>query len=86
MPKLPGMKALPWMRVMWALQIIAAGFQELAPHERKQAREIASRIYRDRRLSPKDRQNLMKLARTAGRGAVRGVRKGGVTGLRGKRR
>jgi hypothetical protein len=80
------MKALPWMRVMWALQIIVAGFQELDPHERKLARDIASRIYRDRRVSQKDRQHLTRLARKAGKGAARGVRARGLTGLRGKQR
>ena len=65
---------MPWMRVVWALQIVVAGFQELEAHERKQAREIAQRVYRDRRLHPKDRQNLMQLAKKAGRGAARGAR------------
>ena len=68
------MKALPFMRIVWLLQIVLAGFQELEQHERKQAGEIARRAYRDRRLNAKDRDNLVKLARKAGRGAVRGAR------------
>ena len=58
------------------LQTVFAGFQELEAHERKQARAIAQRVYRDRRLSPKDRQHLVQLAKKAGRGAVRGARGG----------
>lgn len=60
------------------LQMVFAGFQELEAHERRQAREIAKRVYRDRRLEPKDRQHLVKLARKAGRGAARGARGGGM--------
>jgi hypothetical protein len=78
MPKLPGTKLTPWGRILWMLQIIFASFQELEQHERKQAREIAQRIYRDRRVSPKDRQHLMHLAKKAGRGAARGARGGGI--------
>ena len=60
------------------LQIVFAGFQELEANERKAAREIAQRVYRDRRLSPKDRQHLASLAKKAGRGAARGARGGGL--------
>ena len=60
------------------LQIVFASFQELEAHERKQAREIAQRIYRDRRLSPRDRQHLVTLAKKAGRGAARGARGGAI--------
>jgi hypothetical protein len=60
------------------LQIVFAGFQELDAHERKQARAIAQRAYRDRRLSPKDRQHLVGLAKKVGRGAARGARGGGL--------
>jgi hypothetical protein len=60
------------------LQMVFAGFQELESHERRQARDIAQRVYRDRRLSPKDRQNLVQLAKKAGRGAARGARGGGL--------
>jgi hypothetical protein len=60
------------------LQIVSAGFQELEANERKAAREIAQRVYRDRRLSPKDRQRLVGLAKKAGRGAARGARGGGL--------
>ena len=71
-------KVTPWGRILWMLQIVFAGFQELEQHERKQAREIAQRIYREHRLHPKDRQNLVKLAQKAGRGAARGARGGGL--------
>ena len=60
------------------LQIVFAGFQELEAHERRQAREIARRVYRDRRITPKDRQHLVQLAKKAGRGAARGARGGGL--------
>ena len=76
---------LPWTRVLFALQIVVAGFQELEAHERKLAREIAGRAYRNRRLSEKDRKHLMQLARKAGKGAAKGARGRGVTGLRGRR-
>lgn len=62
-----------------------SGIQELEPNERRQARAIAQRVYRDRRISPKDRQVLGQLARKVGKGAVRGVRGGGLTGLRRRR-
>jgi hypothetical protein len=51
-------------------------------YERKQARAIAQHVYRDRRLSAKDRQHLSQLAKKAGKGAVRGARGGGLTGFR----
>lgn len=76
------MRATPWGRVIWMLQIVFASFQELEAHERKQAREIAQRVYRDRRLDPKDRQKLTALAKKASRGAVRGARGGGLRGRR----
>jgi hypothetical protein len=59
------------------LQMVFAGFQELEAHERKLARDIAKRVYQDRRLSPKDRRHLMDLAKKAGKGAARGARGGG---------
>ena len=71
-------RASPWGRILWTLQIVFAGFQELEQHERRQAREIAKRVYHERRLSPKDREHLIRLAKKAGRGAARGVRRGGV--------
>ena len=58
------------------LQIVFASFQELEKHERQQAREIAQRVYRDRRVSPNDRKHLVNLAKKAGRGAARGARGG----------
>jgi hypothetical protein len=76
MPKL--MRATPWGRILWMLQIVSAGFRELETHERRQAREIAQRVYRDRRISPKDRQHLVRLVRKAGRGAARGARGSGL--------
>jgi hypothetical protein len=66
------------------LQIVFAGFQELEAHERRQAREIAKRVYRDRRLSAKDRKSLAQLAKKAGRGAARGARGGGIPSFRRK--
>jgi hypothetical protein len=78
MPGLPGKKLTPWGRALWMLQIVFASFQELEKHERKQAREIAQRIYRDHRVSPSDRKHLMNLAKKAGRGGLRGARGGGI--------
>lgn len=60
------------------LQIVFSSFQELEAHERKLARDIAKRVYRDRRITPKDRQHLVKLAKKAGRGAARGARGGAL--------
>lgn len=74
----------PWGRILWMLQIVFAGFQELEPHERRQARDIAQRVYRDRRIDSKDRQHLAALARKVGRGAARGARGRGFP-LRGRR-
>jgi hypothetical protein len=74
--RLPGMKLTPWGRVLWMLQIIYASFSELEAHERKLARDIAQRIYRDRRLDPKDRKHLTQLAKKASKGAARGARGG----------
>jgi hypothetical protein len=74
MPRLPGMKALPWMRLVWLAQIVMAGIQELEAHERRQARELAAKLARERRLSAKERQHLTRLARKAGTGAARRAR------------
>ena len=76
--RFPGAKLTPWGRILWMLQIVFASFQELEQHERKQAREIAQRIYREHRITPKDRQHLVKLARKASRGAARGARGSGI--------
>ncbi|MEA2496215.1 MAG: hypothetical protein QOJ29_4126 [Thermoleophilaceae bacterium] len=84
MPRL--MRATPWGRILWMLQIVFSSFQELDATERKQAREIAQRAYRNRRLDAKDREKLVGLAKKAGRGAARGVRGGGMSGLRGRKR
>jgi hypothetical protein len=64
---------MPWMRVIWALQIVMAGIQELEQNERKQAREIALHFYRDHRLSPGDRERIVRLARKVGTGAAKGA-------------
>jgi hypothetical protein len=77
------MKLTPWGRILWLLQIIYASFSELEAHERKLARDIAQRVYRDRRIDPKDRKHLAHLAKKASRGAARGAR-GGLP-KRGKR-
>ena len=66
----------PWMRVVWAAQIVIAGIQELEAHERKAARELTAKLARERRLSKKEREALMHLARKAGMGAARGARGG----------
>lgn len=68
---------MPWMRVVVALQIIMAGIQELEAHERRQAKDIAQRVFRDHELSRRDRDQLVRLAKKAGRGAVRRARPGG---------
>lgn len=82
MPRVPGMRTLPWMRVVWLVQIVMAGLGELESHERRQAREIAQRVYRDRRLDPRDRQRLFALGRKVSRGAARGARgRGGFGGF-----
>ena len=70
------------MRAVWLVQIVMAGIQELEVHERRQARDIAQRVYRNRRLDPKDRQRLLTLARKVGRGAARGARGRGLRGAR----
>jgi hypothetical protein len=75
---MPGSKLTPWGRILWMLQIVFASFQELEAHERRQARDIATRVYRERRITPKDRQHLIRLARKAGRGAARGARGGAI--------
>jgi len=73
---MPKLRLTPWGRILWMLQVVFAGFQELESHERRQAREIAKRIYRDHSLSPRDRDSLLQLAKKAGRGAARGARGG----------
>jgi hypothetical protein len=70
------MKLTPWGRILWTLQIIYASFSELEAHERRLARDIAQRVYRDHRIDPKDRRHLAHLAKKAGRGAARGARGG----------
>jgi hypothetical protein len=77
---------MPWMRVGLLVQIVMGGLQELTAHERREARAIAQRVYRERQLSANDRQKLMQLARKAGKGAVRGARSHGLSGVRGRRR
>ena len=65
------MKATPWGRLVWISQIVVAGIRELEPRERQHARELVRKLYRERRLSPKDRESLVKMARKVGRGASR---------------
>jgi hypothetical protein len=81
MAKLPGSKLTPWGRIFWMIQIIVAGIQELEAHERRQFREIAQRIYRERHVTAKDRKHLINLARKAGKGAARGARGGTLPGF-----
>ena len=76
MPRLPGTKLTPWGRIFWMLQIVYASFAELEAHERQAARDIARRVYNERRLDPKDRKRLAQLVKKAGRGAARGARGG----------
>jgi hypothetical protein len=76
MPRLPGMKAMPWMRLVWLAQIVMAGIQELEAHERKQARELVAKLARERRLSAKERERLTEFARKVGKGAARRARGG----------
>jgi hypothetical protein len=78
MAKLPGSKLTPWGRIFWMLQIVFAGIQELEAHERRQFREIVQRIYREHRVTPRDRKHLVNLARKAGKGAARGARGGAI--------
>ena len=65
------MKATPWGRLVWISQIVIAGIRELEPRERQHARELVRKLYRERRLSAKDREHLVKMARKVGRGASR---------------
>lgn len=65
------MKATPWGRLVWISQIVIAGIRELEPRERQHARELVRKLYRERRLSPKDREQLVQMARKVGRGASR---------------
>jgi hypothetical protein len=77
MPSVPGMKALPWMRVVWMAQIVASGIMELEAQERRRARELLMKLAKERRLNAKEREQLRKMATKVGRGAVRGARPGG---------
>ena len=74
MPRLPFYKATVWGRLLWFAQITAAGIRELEPHERRRAREILSKLARERRLSAKEREHLRRLAGKAGKGAALGAR------------
>lgn len=67
---------MPWARVVWLAQIVVAGIRELDDAERRRAREIFSRLARDKRLSAKDRDHLGQLAKKVGKGAARGARPG----------
>jgi hypothetical protein len=85
MPRIPGLKATPWGRILWFAQIVASGIRELEANERRQARGLLSKLARERTLSQKERNQLQGFARKIGKGAVRGARGGGISGLRGKR-
>jgi hypothetical protein len=76
MPRLPGLKAAPWGRILWIAQIVAAGIRELEASERAQARKLLSKLARERRLSAKEREQLTKFAKKIGKGATRGARGG----------
>ena len=76
MPRIPGLWMTPWMRLVWIAQIVIAGISELEAHERKAARELTTKLARERRLSKKEREALTHLARKVGMGAVRGARGG----------
>lgn len=66
----------PWMRLVWLTQIVIAGITELEAHERKVARELTTKLARERKLTPEERKALTHLARKVGTGAVRGARGG----------
>jgi len=73
MPRLPGVRSLPWMRVVWLAQIVVNGIRELEPSERRQARALIAKLARERRLSPKERLQLRQLARKVSKGAAHGA-------------
>jgi hypothetical protein len=73
MPRLPGLKATPWGRILWLAQIVASGIRELEASERAQARKLLSKLARERRLSAKERDQLTKFAKKIGKGAARGA-------------
>ena len=74
MPRVPGLKALPWMRVITLAQVVAGGITELDSKERRKARDLLMKLARERRLSPAERVQLRRLATKAGKGAARGAR------------
>jgi hypothetical protein len=76
MPRLPGLKATPWGRILWIAQIVASGIRELEASERTQARKLLAKLARERRLSSKEREQLTKFAKKIGKGATRGARGG----------
>jgi hypothetical protein len=73
MPRLPGLKATYWGRILWIAQIVASGIRELEASERAQARKLLSKLARERRLSAKEREQLTKFAKKIGRGGMRGA-------------
>jgi hypothetical protein len=73
MPRLPGLKATPWGRILWFAQIVASGIRELEANERTQARQLLSKLARERRLSARERELLTKFAKKIGKGAARGA-------------
>jgi hypothetical protein len=78
MPRIPGLKATPWGRILWLAQIVASGIRELEEGERKQARKLLSQLARERTLSQKERAQLQRFAKKIGGGALRGARGGGL--------
>jgi len=76
MPRLPGLKATYWGRILWIAQIVASGIRELEASERAQARRLLSKLARERRLSSKEREQLTKFAKKVGKGGMRGARGG----------
>jgi hypothetical protein len=73
MPRLRALKATPLGRLFWIGQMVLAGIRELEPRERTHARELVQKLFRERRLSKKDRDQLLKFARKVGGGAARGA-------------
>jgi hypothetical protein len=53
--------------------MVIAGIRELEADERRHARDIVQKLARERRLSKKDRDQLLAFARKAGGGAARGA-------------
>ena len=59
--------------MLWAAQIVAAGVRELDAKERKHARELLTKLAKERGLGQHDRAHLGRLARKVSAGAGRGA-------------